>query len=300
MDIPVFFQRYFINPIIYNSGYNIVNTTVYAIIAIFAVYIIYLWLDKKLKFKINHKFIYYILPFVLLGSTMHVITDGIEVGVFKQYISNSPEGIIYWIYKAMLNSHIYDYGYLTVTPGIYIVISIIFLISLYVFHRLNKINYLILFGLILWLPHILVLIPLMNYFMYGLLILLITTSISVIGYHILKWLDISKYYLPILIGHSLDGTATFVSINVFNNLSPLCTELGRCYGEKHVMASSIGSNYSYLLFLLIKIAISLGIIYLISREKGLKEKDKWFIVAVLAVAGFAPGLRDMLRLMAGT
>jgi len=64
------FSNYFIN----TSGYNIVNTSVYAIILVAAVYIIFLTL-KKLKIKIDKKLIFAIIPYIILGSSLRVLRD---------------------------------------------------------------------------------------------------------------------------------------------------------------------------------------------------------------------------------
>src|SRR3989338_998799 len=94
-----FIQDYFVHPLISQTGYNAVNTAVYATIAIIALYIIWAVFKRK-NIIIDKKFIYAVLPFVLLGSTMRVVTDSIDNGKFTAI---TP------IHKAILDSHIYDY-----------------------------------------------------------------------------------------------------------------------------------------------------------------------------------------------
>ncbi|MFZ5501279.1 MAG: DUF63 family protein, partial [Candidatus Micrarchaeota archaeon] len=113
-----FIYDYFVRPIWERSGYNIVNTAVYALIAIAAVYLIYRYMKGRIM--IDDRFMGGVLSFVLFGSTVRVVTDSIDGGVFQAV---SP------IHQFMLDSHLWDYGYLTVSPGIYILTAGLFLSS---------------------------------------------------------------------------------------------------------------------------------------------------------------------------
>ena len=118
-----FIYDYFIDPIWSYSGYNIVNTLTYAAIAILAVYLIYGVLKNRIK--IDKKFVCAILWFVLFGSTLRVVTDSIDSGVMQP---------ITFIHQLVLDSHIYDYGYLTVSPGVYIVTASLLFISMFILY----------------------------------------------------------------------------------------------------------------------------------------------------------------------
>src|SRR4030095_11894022 len=146
-----FIYDYFVQPIWDRTGYNVVNTLVYAVIAIAAIFA----LNKALKgrVKIDESFVRSVLCFVLLGSTMRVVTDSIDTGVFKPV---TP------FHQVVLDSHIWDYGYFTVTPGIYIVTAAFLLISLGILYKLKRVDLLGYVGLALWLPHFLLLLPLRN------------------------------------------------------------------------------------------------------------------------------------------
>jgi len=76
-----FFYRYFISP-----GYNIVNTTVYALLLVIGVYFIFLLL-KKVKIKIDKKFAIAIAPFIIFGSIMRVIVDS---KIIESFLFVSP------------------------------------------------------------------------------------------------------------------------------------------------------------------------------------------------------------------
>ena len=97
--------------------------------------------------------------------------------------------------------------------------------------------------------------------------------------------------------HALDGAATFVSIDIFNKLEPICTELGKCYSEQHVFPNILGT-YSFFVFFLVKVLIIVIAAYILSTEK-IKISEKYYIILILLVMGLAPGVRDLLRVMIG-
>src|SRR3989338_346739 len=77
MVLPDFIQQYYIDPIKYNTGYNVVNTLTYTVILIAAIVIVYKLL-KKMNVKIDRKFFYAVIPFIALGSILRVYEDFLE------------------------------------------------------------------------------------------------------------------------------------------------------------------------------------------------------------------------------
>lgn len=273
-----FIYDYFIQPIWDHSGYNLVNTLVYAAIAIIAVYGIYRIIKGKIE--INKLFIRNILCFVLLGSTLRVVTDSIDTGVFQPV---SP------IHEFVLNSHIYDYGYLTVTPGIYLVTAFLLFISIILLSKIKKMEYLGHIGLGIWIPHFLILIPFMEYAIYAIPILLLAAIPTYLTYRFLK----EKILSGIVAGHALDGAATFFVIDIFSGIS------GIQYGEQHVFSAGIGEiTGTYFSFYLLKIAIAVLAAHFLMKEK-ITIDERNYIALVLMIIGFAPGIRDILRMMIG-
>ena len=65
---------------------------------------------------------------MLLGSTVRVVTDAIDAG---RFLPITP------IHDLILKSHIYDYGFLTVSPGIYLVVAAILLVSLAILKKIE-------------------------------------------------------------------------------------------------------------------------------------------------------------------
>nr|P29085.1 RecName: Full=Uncharacterized 12.3 kDa protein in fus 3'region [Pyrococcus woesei]CAA47642.1 ORF [Pyrococcus woesei] len=85
-----FFQKYFIDPIKYNTGYNPVNTLVYAIILGIATLLVYKVL-KRLKIEINNAFFRALIPYMIFGAFTRALTDA---GVFRELISLFPWDIL--------------------------------------------------------------------------------------------------------------------------------------------------------------------------------------------------------------
>ncbi len=273
-----FIYDYFIQPIWSRTGYNAVNTLAYAAIAILAVYLLHRALKGRVRF--DEGFVRSVLCFVLLGSTMRVVTDAIDTGVFKAV---TP------IHQLVLDSHIWDYGYLTVTPGIYIVTAAILLISMAALYRMKRMELLGYVGLALWLPQFLLLLPFMNYIAYSLPILVLA---AVPAYISLKYFK-DRILAAIVAGQALDGAATFFIIDVFSGLT------GKAYFEQHVFSAGIGEIAgTYFAFYLLKVGIAFAAAYVIQKEKMGKE-DRNYIALLLMIMGFAPGIRDLLRMVTG-
>lgn len=267
---------YFIDPIWSRTGYNVVNTLTYAIVAIVSVYVLHRILKGKIA--IDENFVKAVLAFVLLGSTMRSVTDSIDNGVFQPV---SP------IHAFILDSGIYDYGYLTVSPGIYIVTAALLLGSMAILHKLKRMELLGYVGLALWLPHFLLILPFMHYALYALPIILLAAVPTYIAY--MRYKD--KIYSAIVGGQALDGAATFFVIDYFSGIS------GVQYFEQHVFSSAIGAlGGTYFVFYLLKAAIAFAAIHVL-REEKMEQEDKYYIALVLMIMGFAPGIRDILRMV---
>ena len=273
-----FIYDYYIQPILDHTGYNIVNTLTYAAIALAAVYGIRKALEGRVK--IDSKFVAAVLAFVLFGSTIRVVTDSIDTGVFK---GATP------LHQFVLDSHLWDYGFLTVTPGIYIATAALLFASLIILYALKRMDLLIYVGLALWVPHLLLLLPFMEYAVYALPILALAAIPAYLAWRHFKDMALTG----IVAGQALDGAATFFVIDVFSKIS------GIQYFEQHVISSAIGQlGGSFFLFYLLKVGIAFGAAYLLRKEK-MGDEDRNYLALVLMIMGFAPGIRDLLRMMVG-
>ncbi len=274
-----FFYEFFVSPILEKSGYNLVNTLVYALIALGAVYLIWKGL-KRTGIAVDREFFFGTLAFVLFGSTMRVVTDSVDSGVFSGV---TP------VHQLVLDSGLYEYGFLTVSPGTYILVAAIYLVCLFGLHFMGRIKDLKWAGLALFAFHFLLLVPFMNYAMHAVPVLVLT---AVPGYLAYRYFN-DMLSAIVVAAHALDGAATFYIIDIFPQIT------GISYFEQHVVPRMIGDVFdTYFLFYLVKIAVAGLAAYVVNREK-LGVQEKTYILLVFAIAGLAPGVRDVLRMVVG-
>jgi uncharacterized membrane protein len=286
-----FIEDYFINPIIEHTGYNIINTSVYAIIAIFVAFIIF----KTFKKYFTKQLIYYTLPFILLGSTVRVITDATEssIDLSSQPFSN--------FLQAVLNSGVYNYGFLTATPGIYVVIGLITIFSLWLSIKLKKPELYPLIGLVLLIPNLLIVLLMIRDLTYLMIILSLSIVIFLIGNLILDKYKVKEQAAKIaLSAHIIDGVSSFVAIEVFNRLSPQCIQNGICYFGQHVVERFFSELmvYGTVFFLALKVIFAIIASIVIEKEAE-NENEKYFIYLLIIIFGLAPGIRNLLRVTLG-
>lgn len=266
-QISEFIQKYYIDPIKYGTGYNIYNTFTYAIIFIIASFCIYKLL-KYLEIKIDNKFIFGILPYVVLGSLLRSLED------------------------AKILS-----GFLYKTPLIYFLIFIFALTALVfsiLFEKLEKIGYhniWFVIGLVIDI-FCLIFIRFSNAFAFFAIISI--TVLWVILFFVLKKITIKKYKninrflskenLLLLNIHMFDASTTFTALQFFS------------YFEQHVLPSFLINILGpWIMFPLKLIVVSLVLYFL---DKEIKENDKKnFIKLLVLILGLAPGLRNFFRMI---
>lgn len=287
-------NNYFISPIWERTGYNAINTLAYAAIAIGALYLIYRLFEKK-NIEINKAFWFGAIAWVLYGSSARVLTDAVDGGAIANAMQNAHvggfgifSGVVGGAYSALLGSGIWDYGYLTVSPGIYIVTAALFLTSVFI-ERKNGIRYFsTMCGAILGILNFVLLLPVMKYYMYGLLAVLIA-AVAAFALKTIFKLNKFELWLPVF-GHCLDGAATWVAIDMF---------VPGDYFEQHVLSRSVGeaTPLGFGLFFLIKACFALAAVLLIKDEQN--ERLKMMALLAIAIVGLAPGIRDILRMVVG-
>jgi len=275
-----FFEEYFINPIVEKSGYNIVNTSVYAVIAIISCYIIF----KVFKDRFDKKTFVYIIPFILFGASVRAIADFLESG----------ENYDFFL-KPILESGIYNYSFFTVTPGIYIVVAVIVLVILAIDKSKKFFKWA---GIFLFLFHFLLLVPTFKNFNFFFIILLLTCAFFVVCYAVLRRLKILNFESQFVVfSHLLDGCASFTAIEIINK-SELCTTFGKCYFAQHVVERALSAiPYGLMIFIVIKAIVAIAACYLVESVKD--ENEKYFFYIIILTLGLAPGFRNTLRIFAG-
>lgn len=288
-----FFEDYFVRPIVEQgvAGYNPINTPVYAILFALAVFGAYRLL-KKLQIAIDRRFLIGIFPFLLFGGTLRVVRDA--------QIIPSP---------------------LLVSPIIYFVIFIIAVIALLAAvaaERLTSkkaiagvrkgaeaaepvptagISYHLpwaALGLIFWLYSLWLLAPIGIQNADGLLIifgLTIGWGVAVFAAYkskIARWF--SSENAGLLWVHLFDASSTFTALQFFPG-----------YYEQHVVSSALISAVGPAGQFLLKLIVVPAVLYLLDRELAKPEERQLrsFLKIAVLILGFAPGLRNTLRLGMG-
>lgn len=274
-----FLNHYYINPILEGTGYNPVNTLTYGILLVISIYILYKLLEK-LEIKINRNFFLSIFPFIALGGLLRALEDLFEVsGMWKDllgypFIVKSSEGVVKNI--------------LLITPFIYLLVFGFALISLLVsiwLSRKTEIEYYKILSLI-GIASIVIFLPFLRIrFPLGLLeIFILTGSIFGIFYLFHKLGVISLNNSIVVSSHGFDASSTFISLSTFP------------YFEQHFLPSFLISRFGAWVMFPLKILVVLIILIWIDREVKEENFANWLKLVIFTL-GFAPGLRDALRLI---
>ena len=254
------FQTYFVDPILNASGYNWINTSVYALIFVFAVFLIYNKVLEPLKIKIDGRFALALLPYIFLGSVLRALKD-----------------------SGFLISPLF------VTPLIYLFIFT-FTLALLVFslflEKKTKIpfqSYFFSFGFIL-----------AGIFFTQLQFVNFTAAAQILGLDLLIFLLVfglgnytkltkSFWNKSVIFSQLFDASSTFVSLQFWG------------YSEQHVLPNLIFGFFGNWSFFIVKLVVALLLLYIIDSSIKNKNFGNW-IKLVVIILGIALGTRDLLRI----
>ncbi|MEA1993424.1 MAG: DUF63 family protein [Euryarchaeota archaeon] len=256
-----FIKKYYIDPIRYGTGYNVVNTLTYAIILIVVVALLFK-LMERLKITINKKFIFAFFPFMILGGTTRALVDG----------------------------EVLPHTALLITPGIYLTIAILALIALvlgvFLREKYDMNTIIFIFGGIF--AAISVGLVILNTEMIEpfLIVLGLFLAIMIPTYLFTRKFDTfldGNIYL--IAAHVFDASTTFTGIHFYN------------YWEQHVLPSFLIDLTGAWIMFPIKILIVILALYI---ADDIEDKDaKNFLKLVIFVLGMAPGTRNLSRMIMG-
>lgn len=248
MNFQEWFYRYF-----FETGYNPVNTIVYALILILSAYIVFKIL-KRLKVNIDERLAIAVTPFVILGSSVRVLEDS---------------GIIF--------------GEIFITPGIYFlfffVTFFILLLSLFIEKRFHISYYKLMFivGIILVSP----VLGILNYRNFlGIAYVLLYFVPWIIFLKIVPWLKENKIVTGL---HTFDGTVTFISMNYFSYYE-------QHFLPRYII-NLFGTPLSFIFLKFILIAVILILIDKYSEDKEFNNYLKLIIGILGASTGTRDFLR---------
>lgn len=238
------------------------KTIVFGIILIISSYFIYR-LVKFLKIKIDEKFFYGAIPWLILSVFVRVYED---VGIY-------PES--FW----------------TTTPGIELLFVLLIIPALFFsvwIERKKGIAYWKTFAVIGAVPIFFHLPYIEIVELRGAALIAISFAIvvGIIG-AIRKVIKFDNLTMLAISAHMLDAAATFVSLTFFK------------YNEQHIVPNffiNIAGG-AWIMFPL-KLAVIIPVIYVINKYS--EDKDlRNLLLIVIIILGLAPGLRDAFRLFMG-
>lgn len=263
-------QKYFINPIVEGTGYNMINTSVYAIIFVCFVYVVFILL-KKAKIEIK-KFLITFVPFIIMGGVVRALTDykiflHDVFSTFPGYYFAVTPGIYLFMFLLTIFTIICGklLAPLMKKPWEYISVTIGSLMLLFAISKLK---------IVLWKEF--------------LIIWLLTCLSTGLFYIIAKMAKKPDYFktenVIMVFGHMLDASATFIGVDYLG------------FYEQHVLPRFFFelTGTAAALFVL-KFIVLIPAIYYLESEKD-DDDFIFFIKIVVFVLGFGPGLRDVLTI----
>ncbi len=249
-----------IDSLLLKEGYTFLNTFIYSIIVVGVYFLLFSFFKNKIKIDIY--FIRTIIPFLLIGSCLRI---------FEQENIINDSFVSFFIR----------------VPGLLIFLFIFYMLFFLLFIKINKqkynvyleaFGYLLLFPLLLYL-----LINLKNYFSFF-LIILITFFVCFILFIVFKKIFINDINKITLLAQTIDGVATTYGVIFYANLLK----------EVHVLSSLIISINPFL-FLIIKIKITIFIIYFIDGCVA-NINLRTYIKTLLIIHGLLIGFRTLLTI----
>jgi len=281
-----FIYKYYIDPIRMGQSYNIVDTLTYAVILVLGVYLLYRWMSQStwlsdIGFKIDTGFILATLPYVFLGGVLRVVQD---TGMIKG-----------------------DLQFLLVTPLIYFVlffysITMLFLSRFITLQGLTK-NFLSFYAFAGIISTFIVSLVLLAWginnahvdlFVLSIIPLMAITATLLVWAcmrYVLRWKYVTDpLYLTLLFGQLLDASATSYGIDLHPSVR---------YIEQHVVGSGlIELTHTAFVMFPLKLVVLFPAIYIMEMYRKEANPAFWHLVLLaMIVVGFAPGIRDMTRMV---
>ncbi|WP_042684156.1 DUF63 family protein [Methermicoccus shengliensis] len=267
-----FVHRYYIDPIVYDTGYNVVNTLTWALVLGLSLFGVYRLL-KRLGVRIDSGFILALAPYIAMGSLLRVVEDARIVLPPLSYLLITP--LIYFVVFAvaivLLAACVFVWGGISrrtrVVYGLCGAVLDIGLLSL-LLHTASAEA---------WVPMAIV----------GLSIVAFLAVF--VGMRPFTTLLLSPINAAIVWAHMFDASSTFVGIDFLG------------YVEKHVLPTLIIEHvHTALVMYPLKLGIYLPVLYLI--DVHMRDEGHDFIQLLkltLLVLGLAPAMRNTLRMTLG-
>jgi uncharacterized membrane protein len=275
-----FLYKYYIDPIRYEQPYNTVETITYALILIAALYLIYRWFNSS-DFKVDGRFVLATIPYVIFGGVLRVVQDTHMIQSDLQFAIVTP--FIYFVIFA------YTFGILLVSRYLERQGFVDDYLKVYAGAGILS-TFCVALVLVAWsIPHHGVDLTILAI----ILGMAVTATAIVWGFikYVLTWEYVSDpLYVMLLFGQLLDASATSYGIDFHPGVH---------YIEQHVVGSFLidWAHTAFVMFPL-KLVVLFPAIYFMQMFRKEANPTFWHLVLLaMIVVGFAPGVRDMVRMV---
>lgn len=261
--------EYYIDPIVYDTGYNPVNTVTWALI-LGLMLLAVMRLFRRLDIRIDERFVLSTIPYILAGSSLRVVEDADLLAAPLKY--------------------------LLITPLIYFLVTAVALSALVFFKGAMRERYLSGYAAVglcwtganlillatqgggsLWIPAVIILMG-------------SAASLAVWAVVYRQGLRLLSDSLPLLVlwAHMTDAASTYVGVDWFG------------YHEKHVLPNFlIDLSGTALVMFPLKLLIIIPVLALIDGTLRDDPSLRNLTLLALLTLGLAPALRNTLRLTLG-
>lgn len=252
-----FFYRYFWEPMFTRSGYNAVNTFVYALLFGLGVIYSYRYIIKPLKIKVDERLFWAVTPMVVFGSTVRALVDG---GVLPKHPLILTPGIFFTAFFLILPSLVAD-ARLKTYPKITIAWGTVLAAWA---------NYLLITHAKSWEPYMLTMVH------------TVVSFAVVLAFY--KWKPFDRLYLYPALAHYFDVASTVVAIHFYG--------YREVHWIEHHLVQWFGAYIYYPWITLILIAV-----YYALRELVPDEEERHFWYLAIYILGLGPAIRDPAQMI---
>ncbi len=298
MAVSEFIKTYYTDPVIYGTGYNIVNTLTYAVILVIAALGVYRLL-KMLRIGIDRNFVIGIAPFIALGGMLRALEDYYEAsgangmlaqGMIKDFVIYSP------VQGKFLNI-------LLITPVMYFTMFFIALLALLAaialsslakraelpYHRIwFSMGFVFLF---LVAAQYRIADFRAAFLMLGIFALWVAAFAAAKKISEKKFQKLNSFLtgenMFLMLVHMFDASTTFVAVQFYP------------YFEQHVVPQFFIGLFGPIAMFFIKLPVVAAVLYYIDKDLKHEREKRNFIKIVVMILGLGPGLRNFFRLAMG-
>lgn len=269
-----FIYRYYIAPIIYDTGYNPVNTITWAVLLVVGIFFISkLWEIWDDKWGADRDFVLSLIPYIFVGASLRVMEDANVFDAPLRYLFITPLNFVTMVALSsiILLISVAISAKLSLKKGsykkIFVPIGIIWC-SLNVTILLNA-KEVILF----WVPFAVV----------GIAILIVFPIYLIARAYNIQFLK-EKLNVCILGAHLMDAASSHIGIDYLN------------YSGKHVIERILLEHTGTALCIYpSELLVLIPALYLIDKYSE-KESIKMVLLGVILVLGLAPAIRNTMRM----